>query len=97
MPLNAMARDAPSLLELVLVLTMTSQKRTHPITWKVLSSQEIVEGLLSSASLVFAPGLLEVLKASTPPTLSFFKTLPANSRSTKQWAVYLIVLEKEGC
>jgi hypothetical protein len=36
--------------------------------------------LLSSASLVFAPRPFEVLQASTPPTVSYFKSLSTESQ-----------------
>lgn len=42
----------------------------------------------------FAPGLFELLAASTPPSVSYFKSLPTNAM--KEWAVYLIVMEKAG-
>lgn len=60
---------------------------------KVLSSKEIIEELLSCTSLVFAPGLLEVLQSSTPPTVAFFKSLPTDHY--KVWGVYLLVFEKQ--
>jgi hypothetical protein len=44
--------------------------------------------------LTFAPGLLDILKSTTPPTIAFFKSLP--SSYDKVWAVYLLVLEKRG-
>jgi hypothetical protein len=67
----------------------------HSIFVKILSSEDFIEQLLSSTSLVFAPGLFEILQSSTPPTIAFFKSLPTNH--TKQWAVYLLVLEKQSC
>lgn len=54
-----------------------------------------MEQLLSSTSLASAPGLFEVLQASTPPTVSYFKSLPTDCK--KLWAVYLLVLEKLSC
>ncbi|KAI9878454.1 MAG: Aconitate hydratase mitochondrial [Pleopsidium flavum] len=70
------------------------EKQKHPIFTKVLSSYIVVEQLLSSASLTFAPGLFETLQASTPPTVSYFKGLPTDYK--KRWAVYLLVLENRG-
>jgi hypothetical protein len=43
-------------------------------------------------SLTFAPGLLDVLQSKTPPTISYFKSLPLHL--AKIWGVYLLVLEK---
>jgi hypothetical protein len=94
-----MALDAPTLAHLVLLLTWTclsttSEKLKHPIFSKVLSGQDVLKQLLSYTSLVFAPGLFEVLQASTPPILSYFKSLP--SEIQKLWVIYLLVLEKPG-
>jgi hypothetical protein len=51
-------------------------------------------GQLQSATLsVFAPGLLEVLQSSTPPTTAFFKSLPTDYK--KVWRIYLLILEKQ--
>jgi hypothetical protein len=94
-----MAPEA-TLLQLVLLLTWTCINMSfgsskHPIFSKVLSSQAVIEQLLAFASLAFAPGLFEVLQASTPPTVSWFKCLPTNDE--KRWAIYLLVLEKPSC
>lgn len=45
----------------------------------------------------FAPGLLEVLNAATPPTLEFFKGTPAvPATAPKLFGVYVLVYEKPG-
>lgn len=67
----------------------------HPLFRKVLFSDEFITELLSSAGLIYAPGLLETIKAATPPTIAWFKALPSDFR--KRWAVYALVLEKLGC
>ena len=97
-----MALGEGTLLQLVLQLTWTclstfAQWYKHSIFTKVLSSQDIVEQLLSSTPLIFAPGLFEVLESSTPPTVSYFKSLPLPTNCKKLWAVYLLVLEKPNC
>jgi hypothetical protein len=74
---------------------MASERGKNPIFSKVLSSQDIVEQFLASASLAFAPGLFEVLQISAPPTIAWFKSLP--SGDNKRWAIYLLVLEKPFC
>ncbi|TVY33438.1 Aconitate hydratase, mitochondrial [Lachnellula subtilissima] len=61
-----------------------------------LSYNVVIAELLSTLSLVFAPGLFEVLQASTSPTVAFFKTLPTIARGEHKWAIYLLVLEKVG-
>jgi hypothetical protein len=95
-----MALDGTTPLQLVLLLTWTCLStcpppKKHPIFTQLLPSQVNLEQLLSSTSLVFAPGLFEVLQSSTPPTASYFKTLP--TKCTKLWAIYLLVLERPGC
>ena len=50
----------------------------------------------SSLSLVLATTLFEVLLSEDPPTIEFFKTLPTCSPLDRVWAVYLLVLEKNG-
>ena len=70
----------------------------HQKNWifdKFLTSREVVEELLHAASLVFAPGLLEVLQSATPPDVAYFKSLP--TKHTKYWAIYLLVLERTHC
>ncbi|KAK4951845.1 carbamoyl-phosphate synthase (glutamine-hydrolyzing) cpa2 [Elasticomyces elasticus] len=61
----------------------------------VFPTEKVLERLLHAANVSFAPGLLDVLQSTTPPTIAFFKTLP--TEFAKRWAVYLLVLEKLGC
>lgn len=87
--------------ELVLLVAWTClctapENQKHPIYDKVFPSQAALEQLLSS-SLGFAPGLFEAMQAGTPPDLSFFKSLPTVRDFKKHWAVYVVVLEKQGC
>lgn len=60
----------------------------------VLSTEEVVKQMLLSLEMSFAPGLLDVLQSKTPPTISYFKSLPLYL--DKRWGVYLLVLEKAG-
>jgi hypothetical protein len=93
-----------ALLTLVLSLTWkvlveTPFKRKSTLYARFLTSLAVVQEFAIAASLSFAPGLLEVLQASTPPTVAWFKNLPSDNRyawETDNWAVYLIVLEKDG-
>lgn len=55
--------------------------------------QSVMANLMQRIPLEFAPGLLQVLRSPTPPTISYFKTL--SLRLDKLWAVYLLVLEHE--
>lgn len=94
-----MAFEATTILQLVLLLTWTClstcpNQQKHPLFSKVLSTKAILDQLLSSVSVAFAPGLFDVLQSSTPPTVAFFKTLPTHCHEL--WAVYLIVLEAQG-
>jgi hypothetical protein len=61
----------------------------------ILESSDVVEEYLQSAALEFAPGLLDVLDAASPPPLAFFKGLPLIAGFC--WAVYALTLEKPGC
>ena len=81
-----MALDAATLVKLVSLLMWTclvtnAEQQKHFVFTKVLSSQVIVEQLICSASLVIAPGLLDVFESSTPPTVSYFKASPPTARS----------------
>lgn len=68
----------------------------NPVFAVVLDSLDVVEEYLQTAALDYAPGLLDVLDAASPPPLSFFKTLPLITFGLT-WAVYALTLEKPGC
>jgi hypothetical protein len=92
---------APSSLDisvfLWVVLSLTPRSMKHPFYAKVFPVFEDLEGLLSKSPVSLAPGLWEVLRSSSPPTISFLKRLPVYSpRFYKHWGVYLHVLEKDG-
>lgn len=72
-------------------LSLTPACLKHGAFALIFTTQEVLEQLVLG-SLTFAPGLLDVLQSKTPPTISYFKTLPLHL--VKLWAVYLIVLEK---
>jgi hypothetical protein len=72
-----------------------AMKNYHIDKW--LYSYDVFEEYFFELALVFAPGLLEVLQASTPPTLAFFRTLPSHIKVGRCWAVYLLILEKSDC
>jgi hypothetical protein len=93
MVINAQSLPQLMLLFIWACLCQSAVKCKFSVFVKVLSSKEIIEELLSCTSLVFAPGLLEVLQSSTPPTVAFFKSLPTDPY--KVWGVYLLVLEKQ--
>jgi hypothetical protein len=92
-----MADDLDTL-QVVLILTWTfvsnlSAGQKHPIYGTLLTGLDVLEDVASTASLAFAPGLLEVLKAAAPPAIAFFKALPSDA--VKRWAIYVLVLEKD--
>lgn len=90
-------QDATTILQLVMTLTWmclytTPTKMKNPLYATFFGGFDILNEIGSAASLCFAAGLFETLRAVTPPTLEFFKTLPTDVRN--RWAVYLIVMEK---
>ncbi|RDL36686.1 Clathrin heavy chain [Venustampulla echinocandica] len=97
---SKMASKASNILEYVVgqvwsLLTLTPARRQNPIFNMILSTRDVVEQILADSLLVFAPGLLDVVRSPTPPSVAYFKSLPTDV--TKHWAVYLLVLEKPGC
>ncbi|KAK4961355.1 pyruvate carboxylase [Elasticomyces elasticus] len=62
--------------------------------FKVVLAEEFT-AITSTTPLTFAPGLLDVLQSDTPPSMSFFDSLP--TPGSKVWAVYAVVLKKAGC
>jgi hypothetical protein len=83
-------------------LTLTPAKLKNPVCAILLTTQDVVAKLMSDSLLAFAPGLLDILQASVPPSIDFFKSLPTFFEKrrgiyAKRWAVYAIVLEKKLC
>lgn len=98
----AITADAVSRFVLLYVwtcLTDTPSNQKNSFFARFLTSFAVIEELASKASLVFAPGLLEVFQSVTPPTIQFFKSLPTEHvhSSIVRWGIYVIVLEKSGC
>lgn len=96
-----MAFEASTLLQLVVLITWTCLSDT-PFSQKnilfaqLFPDQFALEEVASTVSLVFSPSLFEVLKAATPPTIQFFKSLPTDASSSR-WGIYVLVLEKPSC
>lgn len=97
---TTMALTATTILQFVMLVTWTclsdtpfNQKNT--MFARFFTSLSVLEGIASTASLEFAPGLFEVLQAATPPTIKLFKSLPTDVLS--RWGVYVLVLEKPLC
>jgi hypothetical protein len=74
------------------LLTLTPTSIKNPIYATILATQDIMENLMVECDLEFAPGLLDVLKATTPLSIAYFKSLP--TEFSKRWGVYLLVLTK---
>ncbi|OBT71669.1 hypothetical protein VF21_10587 [Pseudogymnoascus sp. 05NY08] len=66
---------------------------------QVFISEDDLRDVASDASLAFAPGLLDVLQAASPPlpTMNFFKTVTTDTSDLRWWGVYALVLKKAGC
>lgn len=77
------------------LLSLSAAELQNPVFGIVLSTKEAIEQLLVESSVVFAPGLLDVLQAADPPTIDFLKKLPTTKKK-KLWAVYLLVLQRPG-
>lgn len=75
------------------LLTLTDAALKNPVHDMLFPTEDVMENLLSTVT--FAPGLIESLDSATPPTITFFKSLPTTPNGL--WGVYLIVLEKPGC
>lgn len=97
-----MASEAGTLLQFVLLQAWMLLENT-PDTLKnayfsmFLTSQEVLKSVAAAACLQFAPGLMDAVQASSPPSIAFFKNLAASlAESVKFWAVYFIIMEKTG-
>jgi hypothetical protein len=91
---------ASTILEYVVLMlwtlfTQAPAKLQNPAHAMIFTTADVVRQLLLSESVTFAQGLLAVLQAATPPSTAYFKTLPAEAKSS--WGVYLLVLEKDRC
>ena len=75
------------------ILSMTPEDMINQAFSRVIPDLQAMETLLNS-SFSFAPGLLAVMQATNPPSISFLKNLPL--QVGKIWAIYVLVLEKAG-
>lgn len=56
------------------------------------------DNIAACAPLSFAPGMLAVLTAPSPPSLDFLKSTPEEADDCElYWEVYGVIMEKEGC
>jgi hypothetical protein len=88
-----------ALLELIVTLTWTclcvpATKAKNYLFNQLFFDETVLSEVCSAASLCFCPGLFTVLQAAAPPSIKFFLGTPTNGR--KKWAVYVLVLLKDG-
>lgn len=76
-------------------LNDTPNSCKNPLFLAYMAIRTEFEAIASLATISFAEGLFDVLRATTPPSIDFFKTL--STQTLDCWAVYVIVLEKTGC
>jgi hypothetical protein len=70
----------------------------HPIWKTVFNESDDFQAACAVSPLAFVPGLSEVLESSTPPSIDWFKSLPAAQpdKLRQKWIVYVHVFELEG-
>jgi hypothetical protein len=78
------------------MLSTISASSKNSVFDVVFPDEAALNQMASTIALVFAPGFLQVLQSTVPPTIEYFKTLPPCDRLDRFWAVYLLVLEKPG-
>lgn len=67
----------------------------NPDHLKIFPTPQRMKELFFKTKLHFAPGLLDTIQSTSPPSMEFFKDLPLHL--VPCWAVYILVLEKEHC
>jgi hypothetical protein len=75
------------------LLTLTPARLINPTHEIFFPTKEALNPML--AYVVFAPAIVKILTAASPPTIAAFKRLPMVKRGV--WGVYLIVMEKQKC
>ena len=78
------------------LLFETTELQRDPIYHFIFPSERDLHSFVSTRRIYFAPDLMIMLQSPTPPTLEDLKKLPQLPSATKVWAVYLLVLEREG-
>ena len=78
------------------LLFETTELQRDPMFHFMFPSESELKNFASTRRISFAPELMKILKSPTPPTLEDLKSLPKLPTKTKVWAVYLLVLEREG-
>jgi hypothetical protein len=89
--------SSTSALELLTSLTwkcLNTQSFQNPLFLELFSSETVLSDFLTAADLSFHDGLVDMIQASTPPSLRRLKSPEATD--TKCWGIYIIVMEKKG-
>lgn len=94
-----MQSHTDQLRSLILSLAWQCLHRTNPALksagWQIVfPNEEEIQKAAGLCELEFAPGLFDVFQSPTPPTLSFFQSLPLPA--LRLWAVYVVILFKLG-
>ena len=81
--------ESTTLLELVMARTWkclgeTPFRQKNVLFGRFFKSQADLEDLAVTSSLSFAPGLLDMMKSATPPTIESFRSLPVPLRPYRQ-------------
>ncbi|OAL22130.1 hsp72-like protein [Fonsecaea nubica] len=89
------ATDVTSLVVLITWACVNVPTYINPRFIYILPSQPVVTTLFTTAGLTFCPGLFDVLQATSPPPVLWFKSIdPYIPKHV--WGVYVLVLEKPG-
>lgn len=89
-------------LDLLEIFTLVIWNCLDNSSWKVstfelvLKSRVFTLSLLAAAGLNVCPGLLEVIQHPTPPSITWFESLPSLIPASV-WGIYALVLRKDGC
>ena len=75
-------------------LSLTKPALKSPYLKTVFPTEHVMLNVTQLSPLQFPPDLLGILRSSTPPTILVFLNFPL--RLDKLWAVYVLVLEKDG-
>jgi hypothetical protein len=72
------------------------------VSWQIytlLPDHATWDSVVNDQPLSLAPGLMEVLRSPSPPSVAFLKGLPDCNKGSqpRQWAIYVLVFEKPGC
>jgi len=70
----------------------------HPFHKAVFGDLDVFEETCNATPLTFAEGLFEILHSPTPPSIEYFKSLPAvvPKEWSNHWVVYIHIYEMEG-